>query len=168
MSNALFIQRVLTTLFLQNSSSNLLPVKRSRSRTPSKSNHNVLVRITTCSCFSINRWNRVPVDGRHMKQIETKFLLFPRCYSVHGNPHFRSRDDTKWQENGKELTASICLHSLSFQIRQKDVRPGFLAGNSVFWRETTSVNIVSTASYKTNHNAAIRKQMWFTFLTATD
>ena len=51
---------------------------------------------------------------------------------------------------------------------QKDVRPGFLAGNSVFWRETTSVNIVSTASYKTNHNAAIRKQMWFTFLTATD
>ena len=53
-------------------------------------------------------------------------------------------------------------------FRQKDVRPGFLAGNSVFWRETTSVNIVSTASYKMNHNAAIRKQMWFTFLTATD
>ena len=51
---------------------------------------------------------------------------------------------------------------------QKDVRPGFLAGNSVFWRETPSVNIVSTASYKMNHNAAIRKQMWFTFLTATD
>ena len=51
---------------------------------------------------------------------------------------------------------------------QKDVKPGFLAGNSVFWRETTSVNIVFTASYKMNHNAAIRKQMWFTFLTATD
>ena len=54
------------------------------------------------------------------------------------------------------------------KMGQKDVRPGFLAGNSVFWRETPSVNIVSTASYKTNHNAAIRKQMWFTFLTATD
>ena len=56
----------------------------------------------------------------------------------------------------------------SSMIGQKDVRPGFFAGNSVFWRETPSVNIVSTASYKMNHNAAIRKQMWFTFLTATD
>ena len=38
----------------------------------------------------------------------------------------------------------------------------------VFWRETPSVNIVSIASYKMNHNAAIRKQMWFIFLLAID
>ena len=44
------------------------------------------------------------------------------------------------------------------------IRPGFLAGNSVFWRETPSVNIVSIASYKMNYNAAIRKQMWLIFL----
>ena len=36
----------------------------------------------------------------------------------------------------------------------RTIRPGFLAGNSVFWRETPSVNIVSIASYKMNHNAA--------------
>ena len=66
--------------------------------------------------------------------------------------------------NNKDNQANLVRHKKG----QKDVRPGFLAGNSVFWRETTSVNIVSTASYKTNHNAAIWKQMWFTFLTATD
>ena len=44
----------------------------------------------------------------------------------------------------------------------------------VFWRETPSfgekfhVNIVSIASYKMNHNVAIRKQMWFIFLIAID
>ena len=38
----------------------------------------------------------------------------------------------------------------------------------VFWRETPSVNIVSIASYKMNHNAAIRKQVWFIFLIAID
>ena len=48
------------------------------------------------------------------------------------------------------------------------IRLGFLAGNSVFWREIPSVNIVSVASYKMNHNAAIRKQMWFIFLIARD
>ena len=46
MSNALFIQRVLTTLFLQNSSSNLLPVKRvvlDLGHQANGANHNVLV-----------------------------------------------------------------------------------------------------------------------------
>ena len=60
------------------------------------------------------------------------------------------------------------VEMVEMKTGQKDVRPGFLEGNSIFWPETTSVNIVSTASYKTNHNGAIRKQMWFTFLTATD
>ena len=44
----------------------------------------------------------------------------------------------------------------------------FLAGNSVFWREIPSVNMVSIASYKINHIAAIRKQMWFIFLITRD
>ena len=48
------------------------------------------------------------------------------------------------------------------------IRPGFLAGNAVFWREIPSVNIVSISSYKMNHNSAIRAQMWFIFLIAID
>ena len=76
------------------------------------------------------------------------------------------------------ILASVPLKvdSLNAQIQsQNDTLLGkrtlgrfFLAGNSVFWRKTPSVNIVSTASYKMNHNAAIRKQMWLTFLTVTD
>ena len=60
----------------------------------------------------------------------------------------------------------VLLHTGRSSFRINSIRPGFLAGNSVFWRETPSVNIVSIASYKMNHNAAIRKQMWFIFLIA--
>ena len=60
------------------------------------------------------------------------------------------------------------VHQRKKENRYNSIRPGFLAGNSVFWREIPSVNIVSIASYKMNHNAAIRKQMWFIFLIAGD
>ena len=65
------------------------------------------------------------------------------------------------------LCSSPCL-AISTALWYNSIRLFFLAGNSVFWREIPSVNIVSIASYKMNHNAAIRKQMWFIFLIAID
>ena len=93
-----------------------------------------------------------------------------RCYWLYLTCHYFIIHSFRW----RNFILNTALRRIAQDTKlcrafwQKGVRPGFLAGNSVFWRETRSVNIVSTASYQRNHNAAIRKQMWFTFLTATD